>query len=378
MLQMRRHSSILYAMLWSFAVLGSLHCVQGIFLRAGFVSQSEQKFTAANMSWVVQTPPGLSRTQERDYLLKAAHASGNSFSASNTDPEQVLQQARLQEESNGICIVMPMSSVLSMTKIENQTYGLLGRSVLDTWGNVDAPDIFRLVFPSSEDLNDFIRNYGGKGDPRLLVLDPGVSMTRGEPTFPQRPSPLRLFEAFRRQRFSKGEDHFDCMWYMSADGDGYVNANALRTQLNKLDPSLPYYVGSITGISANWNSSLYGRWAHGATGHLVSRALLESVDWGACVQELQDREEQGEQVIGHDDVETGACIWRHLPAAELSRLDNILWSKDWEENARARTLVDSEDPSWATVAAAHRMSAELNYDAAKLSAKLRSGNSSHN
>mmetsp|Transcript_106613 Transcript_106613/g.195659 ORF Transcript_106613/g.195659 Transcript_106613/m.195659 type:complete len:92 (-) Transcript_106613:189-464(-) len=89
-----------------------------------------------------------------------------------------------------------------------------------------------------------------------------------------------------------------------------------------------------------------------------------------------ERGEKGEKVWGWDDVETGACVWRHLPEAKRVILQHSLWSVARAENEEVRTLVDSKDPKWATISAAHRMTVKLNYDAARVLAELRAGNSS--
>mmetsp|Transcript_159826 Transcript_159826/g.291730 ORF Transcript_159826/g.291730 Transcript_159826/m.291730 type:complete len:324 (-) Transcript_159826:120-1091(-) len=290
--------------------------------------------------------------QERAYLSQVTRPSDKSVSADEV-------KSTLSSSTDGIkiCIAVPISSVNENSHMENQTFGALARSVLDTWGVVHAPDVFQMVFPSSQDLEDFQQNYGGLGDPRLLVLGSGASTTRAEPTTPQRPSPLRIFEEFRKRNFlrmlgmkfnqsASPTLTSDCMWYVSADGDGYLNADALRTQLSELDHTVPYYLGSFAHPNPKWNASLYGGdWASGATGHVVSNALLDSVDWGACVQELQDRMERGEKgekVWGWDDVETGACVWRHLPEAKRVILQHSLWSVARAEMRRFGRLLTAK------------------------------------
>jgi len=306
---------------------------------------------------ITRTPPGIIFAQQREYLIEQARVAAQSAPSNFTMPALSSHTDRgIGNHSDAICSFVSMSSPQAESNIGNFSYGELAKSVLDTWGSVSAPDLFRLVFPYAADRSAF-----GLADPRLRVLDPGPFANA---TVWESPSTLRILEAIRPKK--EWTDLSSCMWYVMAGVDVYVNPDALRTQLMHLDPSVPYYLGSITGISDGWDPSFYGPWMSGANGHIMSKALVDSVDWGACLSEIGQKQE----AVTWDDVETGGCVHRHRPDANIVSLNHVLWTQEHEENSEARAMIDGKSPEWETVASAHRMTPQLNYDAADLLSEL--------
>ena len=291
--------------------------------------------------------------QQREDLIEqarvVAQSAPSNFSMSSLSSHT---DRGIANHSDAVCFFVSLSSPQATSNIGNFSYGELGKSVLDTWGSVGAPDLFRLVFPSATDQSAF-----GLADPRLRVLDPGPYANA---TVPERPSTLRILEAIRLKE--EWKDLSSCMWYVVAGADSYLNPDAMRTQLMDLDPSVPYFLGAITAISDGWDPSFYGPWMSGANGHIMSKALVDSVDWGACLREVGP--------VAWDDAETGACVHRHSPEANIVQLDNILWAQSHEENRKARAMIDGKSAEWQNIASAHRMTPQLNYDAADLLSEL--------
>jgi hypothetical protein len=268
----------------------------------------------------------------------------------------------------GICVVVPLSNpelpVKYMDTDGSQfTHGKLAASVLDTWGSVKKPDTFQIAFPNDLDRNDFVATWRPRGDSRIsLIADSGNG-----PTSPQRPSSLRIFQSLRHQHL-QANNASNCNWFMSADIDGYVNLDVLRKQLVGLDYNQPILVGLLIRSSYPWAGEYgYQKWTSGATGHLISKSMLESVDWGMCLEELQRRRALDEErVVGRDDVETGACIHRHVQNPLLQPFVDTLFTQEHQPNARVTQMLHRRDPLWARISVAHRMTPTLNRDAQAL------------
>lgn len=311
---------------------------------------------------ITRTPPGITFAQQREDLIEQARVVAQSARSNFSMPALSSHTDRgIGNHSDAVCFFVSLSSPQTTSNIGNFSYGELAKSVLDTWGSVAAPDLFRLVFPSAADQSAF-----GLADPRLRVLDPGPFANA---TMWESPSTLRTLEAIRLKK--EWTDLSSCMWYVMTGVDVYVNPDAMRTQLMHLDPSVPYFLGSVTSISDGWDPSFYGPWMSGANGHIMSKALVDSVDWGACLWEVGQRQEAG-TAVRWDDVETGACVHRHRPDSNIVRLDptNSLWTQAHEENSEARAMIDGKDPEWQNIVSAHRMTPQLNYDAADLLSEL--------
>lgn len=295
-------------------------------------------------------------------------------------PSALLQrQSLLQRQTPdpiGICVVVPLSNPELPAKYNETdgtqfTLGKLAASVLETWGAVRKPDTFQLAFPNGFDLKNFVAAWMPHGDSRLSL----IADSDNGPTFPQRPSPLRIFQALRYQHL-QANNASNCSWFMSADIDGYVNLDVLRKQLLRLDYNQPILMGRITPSSYPWAGEYgYENWTTGALGHLISKNMLEVVDWGMCLEELQRRRaldlalgEGG--VVGIDDVETGACIHRHVQNPLLQPMVDISFTQEHKPNARVTQMIHSRDPLWAHISAAHRMTPTLNHDAQVLLQRL--------
>ena len=272
----------------------------------------------------------------------------------------------------GICAVMPLSSNANVKG--DSTHGGLARSVLDSWGSFRAPDVFQLAFPSREMLQNFTQRWGGKGDARLIVLTPSEHRA----TYPQLPSPLRIFEHLRQRHHMPGSRLQGCSWFASLDADGYLNPKALREQLREMTSTKCIFFGRLSKRSATWPSQLYAPWwSSGATGHFVSVALLDSVDWRRCQREnwnwKRNNMTKHAMFIGHDDVQTSSCIYRRLDNYSKTGLRGALWTQAPAPNAVAAAMLNRMDPKWAAIAAAHRMTPTLNLASARLLEALNRG-----
>ncbi|KAE8352336.1 hypothetical protein BDV28DRAFT_3975 [Aspergillus coremiiformis] len=62
----------------------------------------------------------------------------------------------------------------------------------------------------------------------------------------------------------------DKKWYILADDDTYLMQPALKTLLEHLDPTIPYYVGNAVG-------DYKGRFAHGGSSVILSQATMRSL-----------------------------------------------------------------------------------------------------
>eukprot|EP00929_Paragymnodinium_shiwhaense_P096372 TRINITY_DN57952_c0_g1_i1.p1 TRINITY_DN57952_c0_g1~~TRINITY_DN57952_c0_g1_i1.p1 ORF type:complete len:529 (-),score=92.09 TRINITY_DN57952_c0_g1_i1:475-2061(-) len=272
-----------------------------------------------------------------------------------------------------ICGVIPVHNLTAVGRKKSVKFDDLVKSVMDTWGDVEAPDVFRTVFPTIAVFAEYVTRCGGIGDERLVTLTSGPK----DVATPQRPSTVKLFGAMR----TLGGLSDDCQWYHVLDIDGYFNPDAIRPQVRKYDSSQRHLLGAYAKREEPWNKSWYFKFSSGATGHLISRALLLDVDWYHCIDELLElqagglqyqRKIMGHGIIRHDDAETGACMHRQYPAPLIKR--DTFWHMGWTqkpgENKEVRDMLNKEvagvfekgRSKVMELMTAHRLTPALNFD----------------
>jgi hypothetical protein len=104
-----------------------------------------------------------------------------------------------------------------------------------------------------------------------------------------------------------------CLWFMKADSDAFVNLRQMDLQLSAMRPGAPQYVGTSTtmsteGFNAPGSPAESALPYHlGGPGYTLSRGLLESVDWDVCFQHMS----LDPIWLVHDDAAVGFCAQKH-------------------------------------------------------------------